>query len=115
MGPTVKTTKPTTTSTTTTPTTTTTTTTTTTGLCSNITCDQNNIGKLYQIEKCFESYCKCDHDGPVEMPCAEGGTAFCPETNDYDCKHNNCDWKRKNKDCDEFQQSRLWNGGRKSP
>merc|ERR1712113_927644 len=88
---TAKTTKP-TWATTTTPTTTSTTTTTTTGLCGNITCDQNNIGSLYQIEKCFESYCKCDHDGPVEMPCAEGGTAFCPETNDYDCKHNNCDW-----------------------
>jgi len=105
---TVKTTKPTTTSTTTKPTTTT-----TTGLCGNINCDQNNIGKLYQIKKCFESYCKCDHDGPVEMPCAEGGTAFCPETND--CKHNNCDWKRNNEDCDEFQQARLWNGDRNSP
>merc|ERR1712156_285803 len=109
---TVKTTKPTTTSTTTTPTTASTI---TTGLCGNITCDQNNIGKLYQIDKCFESYCKCDHDGPVEMPCAEGGTAFCPETSDYDCKHNNCDWKRNNKDCKEYNQSRLWNGHRKSP
>ena len=108
---TVKTTKPTTTSTTTKPTTTSTTT--TTGLCGNITCDQNNIGKLYQIVECGESYCKCDHDGPVEMPCADGGTAFCPETND--CKHNNCDWKRNNKDCKEYNQSRLWNGDRKSP
>merc|ERR1712013_863530 len=109
------TTKPTTTtkSTTTTKPTTTTrpiTTSTTTGLCGDmiIPCNQNNIGSLYQIKKCFESYCKCDNDGPVEMPCAEGGTAFHPKTND-------CDWKRNNEDCKEYNQSRLWNGDRKSP
>merc|ERR1712107_741268 len=110
---TTTTTRPQRTSTTTTKPTTSSTTTTITGLCGNITCDQNNIGKLYEIVPCGESYCKCDHDGPVEMPCAEGGTAFCPETND--CKHNNCDWKSNNKDCDEFQQAQLWNGDRRSP
>ena len=74
-----------------------------------IPCDSSNLGSLYPTAPCGKTYCKCDNDGPVIMPCADGHTAFKPGNPGF------CDWTWNNPECPDYGKSSLWAGHNKRP